>query len=298
MILRYFNENNNFGDQLNPFIFYKLTKDFFDNNENIEFFGIGSIIGLNLSENNGSKKIIFSSGFAYSKKNKLIDNTYDVACLRGFLSAKKLGLPDKLAIADGALLLKQIPLAKVNKEYPVSFMPHWTSERKYDWKKICDLIGIHYISPITNDIEFTINEIRKSGKIIAEAMHAAIVADAYGVPWIPLKIYEGINSFKWNDWLSVFNKNYLPYEIPSLFENNTYVQSVFTSKLRKAGHFNIKLLINIWDKIIQKPVLEKIVCNKLNNIKKVEGALCGSNLVQDKSNLLFDKLNKTISKYK
>lgn len=36
--------------------------------------------------------------------------------------------------------------------------------------------------------------------VLTEAMHGAIFADAYGIPWVPLRLYVHINEFKWKDW--------------------------------------------------------------------------------------------------
>jgi hypothetical protein len=36
---------------------------------------------------------------------------------------------------------------------------------------------------------------------MCEAMHGAILCDAYGIPWHPVFTYPGISSSKWRDWL-------------------------------------------------------------------------------------------------
>lgn len=45
MKLIYYKENSNFGDALNPLIFQKLLPDFFNDDSDIAFIGIGSLLG-------------------------------------------------------------------------------------------------------------------------------------------------------------------------------------------------------------------------------------------------------------
>ena len=59
----YFYEGKNFGDALNLLILQKLFPVFFENDPSIDFFGIGSIIGDNLSK--FKESIIYNSEFAY-----------------------------------------------------------------------------------------------------------------------------------------------------------------------------------------------------------------------------------------
>lgn len=116
------------------------------------------------------------------------------------MTARILKLDQKYAIGDGALLLSNVYDKKCSKKYKCSFMPHHISEEFFNWREICDIIGLHYISP-SGSILKCIDEIQESELIISEAMHGAIVADVLRVPWIPIKIYNHINEFKWQDWM-------------------------------------------------------------------------------------------------
>ena len=213
MRLRYYTKPN-FGDALNPMVLKKMLPDFFDDDPEHDFFGIGSIIGLPMVRN-AKNKIIFSSGFAYGELPKL-DSSYDVICVRGPLSAKALSLDEKLGIADGALLLREFGYENVKKEYDFSFMPHRSSEHRYPWDEICKEAGIHFVST-ASDPEFIIQEILKSKCVVAEAMHYAIVADTLRVPWIPVKAYSTINDFKWQDYTSSLNMEYDPISLAALY---------------------------------------------------------------------------------
>ena len=92
-------------------------------------------------------------------------------------------------------------------------MPHHTSITSVDWKSVCEPLGIEYIDP-TADICSSLQKIQASDVVIAEAMHAAIVADALRVPWVPVNLHGGyINSFKWNDWCGSLGLEYKPYTL-------------------------------------------------------------------------------------
>lgn len=52
------------------------------------------------------------------------------------------------------------------------------------------------------DISEIMRTISGAKLVIAEAMHAAIIADAYRVPWVSVATSSRINGFKWQDWAS------------------------------------------------------------------------------------------------
>lgn len=230
----------NFGDALNPLIFNALFPDFFDDNEEDLFIGIGSIIGLKAANARTRRRIYFSSGFAaddpgtYGTLPKLgpLD---DVVCVRGPLTAKAMGLPKEKAIADGAILAVHLfDLRPLQTTTPVAYMPHVGSYGFYrDWEGLLATVGIEVIDPSGEPME-VMRRIQHTGLLLAEAMHGAIMADAIGVPWVPVRCYGTINSFKWRDFTASMGLEYQPQHIPPLFDH-TFSAPLVRGKLERLG---------------------------------------------------------------
>lgn len=211
----YKNPIGNFGDDLNPLIWYNLAPELFDQDESEVLVGIGTLI--NSRAPLAPIKHVFGSGVGYHTFPN-IDDKWKFHCVRGPLSAERLGLDRSLAITDPAVLLTQVmPQREVPRTGMVSFMPHHASSPYADWKALCDKAGINYIDP-TWDINETIFQMRQSRLVIAEAMHAAIVADAFRVPWVPVVCYEHILDFKWEDWCQSLQMSYTPHKIASIYD--------------------------------------------------------------------------------
>ncbi len=293
MLLNYYRDPN-FGDALNPIIFHKLLPDFFDEDPAIEFSGIGSIIGLEMTKES-KKRIIFSSGFAYGTLPK-IDSVFDIVCVRGPLTAEALGIDKHLGIIDGAALLRELNFKKLTKKFKFSFMPHWESELKYPWRKLCDAAGIHYMSP-TDDSLKTIDAILQSEVVIAEAMHAAIVADTLRTPWIPVKAYRGINDFKWNDWTKSVNLEYKPHALRSMYAVNDFVIKVFKEKSKnKIPNALYRPIANTYT-FFQDAFLTKAAIQQLSAIKNERTYLSNENVLNSKVDQLLERLDYVKSNY-
>jgi succinoglycan biosynthesis protein ExoV len=54
--------------------------------------------------------------------------------------------------------------------------------------------------------------------IITEAMHGAIVADTYNIPWIPVFTYASFNFFKWNDWAASLDMSINFKKLPRIYK--------------------------------------------------------------------------------
>jgi hypothetical protein len=205
----------NFGDDLNPWLWPQLFNQASETDDRV-FLGIGSILH---QENEifdllkDKKKIVFGTGIRPSSSytNFKMDDTWEVKFLRGPLSAVALQKRFEY-ITDAAYALRQLgtldPIIRQEKKYEVSVMPYFHSVDYFDWQKICNTLGYHYISPFSErGVEYTLNEIAASKVLITEAMHGAIVADILRVPWhrfiLTTPYTEGamISEFKWSDWL-------------------------------------------------------------------------------------------------
>lgn len=210
----------NFGDQLNPWLWPKLLPGVFDDDERVAFVGIGTLINQRLKRRlpNTNLRIIFSSGVGYGNYLKQLDETYKVYCVRGPLSANWLGISSDLAIIDGGVLVSRLSQPERKIKYKYSYMPHYNFAGE-GWEKACKSLNFGYIDP-TWSVEKVIESICQTEVILAEAMHGAIIADAYRVPWVPVTSHPSILSFKWQDWCASVNLEYQPLLMKRLHHPN------------------------------------------------------------------------------
>jgi len=187
----------NFGDDLNPWLFGKLFPELLDENSNDLLIGIGTLLNHRIPT--AAKVSVFGSGHGYGRLPAITPD-WSFYCVRGPGTAKALGLDPALAITDPAMLTPLYEKRQPEKKFKVSYMPHCDSARMGDWQKVCTLAGINLIDPQQDFLDVFL-QIKQSEHLITEAMHGAILADAFRVPWTPAKAYPHISEFKWQDWL-------------------------------------------------------------------------------------------------
>lgn len=215
----------NFGDELNPWLWPKLRPDLFSQKgqgqaDSAIFVGTGTLLNDRLPERVGanSRLIVFSTGAGYEQPLKQIPDRWQICCVRGPLSARKLGLPPEKAITDGGILIARVSAPSGSRQ-GCSFMPHIHSAAPAaeSWQRICLQANIRYIDPRW-PIEKVLQAIGTSELLLAEAMHGAIAADALRVPWMPVITTPRIYPFKWQDWCASMNVPYRPYRLPTLVD--------------------------------------------------------------------------------
>lgn len=297
-----YHKGKNFGDALNPYIFGHYLKDEFDDDARQIFIGIGSILGLKKGEVNTEKIIVFSSGYAAGNAKTygelpIIDEKYDIFCVRGPKTAELLNIDNKLAIADAAILLNKIyPFDSVEKKYKLSYMPHVGSEAMFDWQKFTKELGVNYISP-KEDVTEILEKISASEFLLTEAMHGAIVADAFRVPWKAVNGYKEINSFKWQDYCESMNLKYKPLVFKRLYSREYLKQLVynkFDSLINKAKLSKIvDLLYPFYYYMSEKQVKKMIVGSNKENF-----TLSSETTLKRKVQLLEDKITEFKTKYR
>ncbi|WP_442589267.1 polysaccharide pyruvyl transferase family protein [Pedobacter sp. AW31-3R] len=208
----------NFGDDLNPWLWPQLLNTTSEQARNADYFiGIGSILHpvskiIDLKDSI-SKKIVFGTGVrpCTDYRKLVLNDSWDIKFLRGPLSAHSLNNAHEY-ITDGAYAVRHLEtfndLLKTPKKYKISVMPYFHSVGSLDWRRICQDLGYHYISPFSeNGVASTLQEIAASEYVITEAMHGAILADVLRVPWHRITVTtpynEGpqVSEFKWMDWM-------------------------------------------------------------------------------------------------
>jgi succinoglycan biosynthesis protein ExoV len=212
---------SNFGDRLNPWLWERLLPGIFDGDETTTFIGIGTLLNHLLPQRvpGARKLLIFSTGVGYEQKLNSIPDSWRIYCVRGFLSARQLGLSDELAVTDGAVLVRRLFKPAGEKTSSFSFMPHIHHAKTAGtaWTQVCQQLGFQYIDPCW-PVEKVLSAICQTRVLLAEAMHGAIAADALGVPWIPIVTSPRILSFKWQDWCSSLGLDYRPYYVMPLWK--------------------------------------------------------------------------------
>ena len=205
----------NFGDELNPVIWKKMLPEAFDDNPDELFIGIGTVLNNRIPK--AKKTIIMGSGVGYGDlpPQSVID-TWSIYCLRGKLSAQALGVSSELVATDPAILVHQLYPGDESKTHDFAYMPHYTTMGD-SLRIICANTGIRLIDPL-DTVDNVIKAMKQSKVIIAEAMHAAIVADALRIPWIAVHSpFHAYSPFKWEDWCSSLNVTYKSYYINRLW---------------------------------------------------------------------------------
>ena len=203
----------NLGDDLNAWLWHRLMPQRLAAFDDTLLLGIGTIIGQRCPES--ARTIVFTSGAGYNAVSSGIDyENWQFLAVRGPLTAEVLELPRDVAVTDGAILVSLFPeyFTPVSERQGTVFMPHLSAARAVDWRPICNAAGIEYLDP--RDEHFTLLKRLGSARLVlADAMHAAIVADSLRVPWIPISTSAEINTFKWLDWTLSLELPYEPVEL-------------------------------------------------------------------------------------
>lgn len=208
--------DGNFGDDLNPWLYGKHLQLNFDLDETQIVLGIGSILHFKF-EKKVKEIIVLGSGLGREENKKWPDKRYKFIFVRGPITARRLGISEKLSITDPGYLIKNFVRVGETKEFSCTFIPHMHNARVGNWQRVCNLAQINYLDPRT-DVDTFIDVVSKSKLVLAEAMHGAIAADALGVPWIPVASDVLSPSCpKWEDWLLTVGGEYRPVKIPFLY---------------------------------------------------------------------------------
>jgi succinoglycan biosynthesis protein ExoV len=228
-MLLYFHKDplGNFGDDLNPWLWPKVFPGLFAGEVYHDpklrapfeqtaplFVGIGTLLNAHVPV--GNPKIVFGAGVGYGDMPH-IDERWQFAFVRGPLTAQRLGLPADKAITDPAVLAANYAeAAATGGAQSLAYMPHCASARHADWAELCDEAGLRFIDPRW-PVERVLRALRQTSTLITEALHGAILAEAFRIPWAPVKSSPTVLDFKWLDWCQSIGLDYAPEPLPTLW---------------------------------------------------------------------------------
>ena len=197
--------NGNIGDDLNLVIMPKIFgSGFFDEDERQILFGIGSVLAPDRAKivHKAQTVVLFGSGARHGGSAWMYQSgNWDIAFVRGPRTAN--AVFDCQWISDPAVLTPSCfnPIPRIPGR--IGFVPYFRTDPEIA-QKIAEDLGLHLISPSLSPKIFCA-ELTSCEHIISEALHGAILADAYRIPWIGVLggsiVNEGLTGpFKWSDW--------------------------------------------------------------------------------------------------
>lgn len=195
----------NFGDELNKVILPRYLPEALDSRREPTILSIGTLIASWAPE--GEKLVLGSGAWFRSLPEDTTD--YNFLFVRGPLTSHYLAIDPKSSITDPGILASVIFPGAEKKKFRLSLMLHHARAGWFPWQWLCRLYRIQYIDP-QSPIEEVVKKIKQSERLLAEAMHGAIVADGLRVPWAPVVLHDSIDSMKWMDWCASMRISFRP----------------------------------------------------------------------------------------
>ena len=231
------NKGLNFGDDLNEWLWPKLIPECLHPDDGWVFLGIGTV----LTERRNSRILqrargvaVLSSGSWSDGTCPLPDERWHVYGVRGPETARRMGLPPEKVVGDGAYLLANyFPAVAESRRQGVGFIPHHRSEDYMDWKKVCELAGVRFISA-RQPVDDFVAQVSGCSSVISEAMHGAIAADVMRVPWRAVSYAPNFQEQKWLDWGASVGVHPQFHALPQVYNSMVSYGRGFENRVKRA----------------------------------------------------------------
>jgi hypothetical protein len=205
-------EIRNFGDALYEVFLDDATKENWQNNEEVMYFPIGSVIVNEVIEetlDQGFKPFFMSCGWRGEPLDKSLIKHCTFIGARGpqtQAELERVGVSVSITM-DAAYAIP--PLVKQGEPNGLTLcIRHIKDPTDYTPNSSFEIGTDALFSPVVQDKQDVLDLVEKiSGArfILAGSMHAAIIADAYGVPYAPFSSSYVDCPPKWQDWLASIN---------------------------------------------------------------------------------------------
>jgi len=240
---------NNFGDILNPILIQNLTSKHIINInatycKSTHLLAIGSIL-----QRANSKSIIWGSGFI--SEDSMFESEPKMICaVRGPLTRSKLiekNIDCPKVYGDPALLFPKYYQPKTKKEFKLGVLAHYV-DKNNRWLLEAAEQGAHIIDVQNTNPLKVVDEIYKCENIASSSLHGLIIADAYKIPSLWIKISNKITggSFKFHDYYASIN---LSVKNPIIINTKTSVSEIINACTLKEVQLDLQKLLNAFPKI-------------------------------------------------
>lgn len=193
--------SGNFGDDMNQWFWDELLSGWRKALPETTLFGIGTILGRKILDAHDTV-LVCGSGAGYGAASRIDRDKTKISWVRGPRTAALIGVEPELAITDPACMAAVMPQfsAQPRGTGGAIFIPHRSTARlDLDWNRVGRHAGLRTVLP-TGEAHAIIAEIARASLVVTESLHGAILADAFRVPWVPVRISNQFNDFKWQDW--------------------------------------------------------------------------------------------------
>lgn len=162
------------------------------------YFSIGTLISSYWWERVGGKKIIWGSASCGFDLPQLTSDD-EILAVRGPMSREWLGLPEDTALGDPALLLPRV-YKPVDMGCGPTLVENFHNEVSIPATKL-NMIKKISMKIKDDNWKFVVDRIFSAEFVLANSLHSAIIAHAYGRPWA---FYSGGKDIpmplRWKDW--------------------------------------------------------------------------------------------------
>ena len=249
----------NFGDTINKELvklISGITPDIVNNSfKNINnrkiYMVVGSILGWC-----DKNTIVWGSGFLHINQ-KLTSAPKKICAVRGKLTREiflKQGIDCPEVYGDPVLLLAKFGLTNSNPQYKLGFICHHID--KVLMPKLKEQFPTALFIDIQGGIFETLRKVSLCETIASSALHGIILADAYNIPSVWIKLSEKVlgHGFKFRDYFSSINRKDIE---PLIWTPKITLQDI-NNKLKKWNPMELDL----------NPLLEVCPFRRNNDLKK------------------------------
>jgi pyruvyltransferase len=222
ILARWFANNTNFGDALNPYLIERISGRRAINLQGAnrlmrmiqvvspfpftEHMVVGSVLAWGIRRPGITS--FWGPGFM-SGGETLRVTPKKICAVRGPLSRKKLldqGVDCPDVFGDPGLLMPRFytPSPEIRQEFDLGVIPHYWDKKNPNVTRICSEPGVLFID-VFWDIERVVDAMMRCRRIASSSLHGLILADAYQLSsrWVNFAGSDlGVQSFKFLDYLA------------------------------------------------------------------------------------------------